>query len=189
MKKLDIKQLDEREVEIADALISLGLGRPVARTLAYLNNGDEKTSNELETGTGLRQPEVSIVMRLLKERDWINERDEKKPGKGRPYKIYSLKVGFKDIIAHLERQQRKAAEETQAKIEKLRELEPDFQGFIGYISKSSSSISNFFKISFCSLVKTVSFSISSPPIARVVFRILPISSRPSLTPSQPLEFI
>ncbi len=28
--------------------------------------------------------------RQLKEHDWINERDKKKPGKGRPYKIYSL---------------------------------------------------------------------------------------------------
>ncbi len=46
----------------------------------------------------------------------------------------------------------------------LVDLLPDFQGFIGYISKSSSSKPNFFKISFCSLVKTVSFSISSPPI-------------------------
>ncbi len=32
MKTLNIKQLDEKEEEIAEALISLGLGRPVART-------------------------------------------------------------------------------------------------------------------------------------------------------------
>ncbi len=122
MKKIDIKQLDEREVEISDALISLGLGRPVARTLAYFNNGDEATSVALEKGTGLRQPEVSIVMRYLKENDWINEREEKKPGKGRPYKIYSLKIEFKDIIAHLDKQQKKAVEEAQARIERLKEL-------------------------------------------------------------------
>ena len=77
MKKLD-GQLDENKEEIADALISIGLGRPVARTLAYLNNGDEATSDALEKGTGLRQPEVSIVMRQLKEHDWINERFEKR---------------------------------------------------------------------------------------------------------------
>ncbi|OGM10740.1 hypothetical protein A2Z22_00790 [Candidatus Woesebacteria bacterium RBG_16_34_12] len=62
MKKLD-GQLDEKKEEIADALISIGLGRPVARTLAYLNNGDEATSDALEMETGLRQPEVSIAMR------------------------------------------------------------------------------------------------------------------------------
>lgn len=122
MKKIKVNQLDEKEEEIADALKSLGLSRPVARTLAYLNNGDEAASVELETGTGLRQPEVSIVMRQLKERDWINERDEKKPGKGRPNKKYSLKVGFKEIIAQLENQQKKTVDEERAKIERLKEL-------------------------------------------------------------------
>jgi len=123
MKKLDIGQLDEKEEEIAYVLIALGLGRPAARTLVYLNNGDEATSVALGKGTGLCQPEVSIAMRELKERDWIKERDEKKKlGKGRPYKIYSLKVGFNDIINQLEKQQRKAVDEGQARIERLKEL-------------------------------------------------------------------
>jgi predicted transcriptional regulator len=122
MKKLNINQLDKKEEEIADALISLGLGRIVARTLAYLNNGDEATSVTLEKGTGLRQPEISIVMRQLKEHDWINERDENKIGKGRPYKIYSLKVGFKDIIAQIETEQKKAVNKAQATIERLKGL-------------------------------------------------------------------
>ena len=122
MVKRDIGQLGEKEEEIADALISLGLGRPVARILAYLNNGDEVTSVALENGTGLRQPEVSIAMKQLKDRDWINEREEKKPGKGRPFKIYLLKVGFNEIIAQLENQQKKVVDEAQAKIEQLREL-------------------------------------------------------------------
>jgi predicted transcriptional regulator len=76
----------------------------------------------LEQGSGLRQPEVSIAMRQLKERDWINERDEKKPGKGRPFKIYSLKVGFKDIIAQLETEQKKVAVAAQEKIKLLKKL-------------------------------------------------------------------
>lgn len=122
MKKLNINQLDEKQEEIADALISLGLGRLVARTLAYLNNGEEATSVALEMGAGMRQPEVSIAMRELKERDWINEREEKKPGKGRPNKIYSLKVGFNKIIVQLEEQQRKAVDEARMNIERLKEL-------------------------------------------------------------------
>ncbi len=122
MKKLDINQLDEKDEEIADALISLGLRRPVARVLAYLQQVNEVTSSGLETGTGLHQPEVSIATKQLKERDWINEREEKKPGKGRPYKIYALKVGFKEIIAQLEKQQRKAVDEAQANIERLKKL-------------------------------------------------------------------
>ena len=53
---------------------------------------------------------VSIAMKQLDPLDWIDENEEKKPGKGRPNKVYSLKVRFKDIIAHLEKQQKKAHE-------------------------------------------------------------------------------
>ena len=122
MKALTIKQLDETDEEIANMLNYLGMNRPVARTLSLLQNLNEATSVDLERGAGLHQPEVSIAMKQLKERDWIKEREEKKPGKGRPYKVYKLKVGFNDIIVQLEKQQRKAVDEAQAKIERLKEL-------------------------------------------------------------------
>jgi len=122
MKTLNIKQLDEKDEEIADALIAIGMSRNVARTLSYLQNVEKATSVELEKGARLHQPEVSIAMKQLKERNWVNEWEEKKPGKGRPYRIYSLKVGFNEIIAHLEKQQKKALDETQSKIERLRDF-------------------------------------------------------------------
>ncbi len=42
MKAL-IKQLDEKNEEIADVFISLGMSRPIARILSYLKNGNEIT--------------------------------------------------------------------------------------------------------------------------------------------------
>ncbi len=122
MKSLTIRQLDEKDEEIADALISLGMSQNVARILSYLQSENEITSVELEREAGLRQPEVSLAMKELEKRDWINEREEKKPGKGRPYRIYSLKVGFNDIIAQIEKQKKKAVNETLSKIERLKEL-------------------------------------------------------------------
>ena len=115
-------QLDEKDEEIADVLTSLGLSRPIAKTLSYLKDLKEATSTELERVTGLRQPEVSIAMRDLKERDWISEREEKRPGKGRPYKIYSLKTSFKDITAYFEEQTMKEFNEMQLTIKRLKEL-------------------------------------------------------------------
>ncbi len=106
--QLEKQQFNEKDEEIADALISLGLGRNVAMTLAYMQNTNFAISIDLERAARLGQPEVNIAMRQLKERDWISEREEKNIGKGRPIKIYSLKVGFNDIIAQLENQQRKA---------------------------------------------------------------------------------
>ena len=59
MKKLNINQFDEKEEEIADALISLGMTRTVAMTLAYMQNTNSATSIELEQSARLRHPEVS----------------------------------------------------------------------------------------------------------------------------------
>ncbi len=122
MKAIKVKQLDEKDEEIADALISLGMSRNVALTLAYMQNANSATSVELERSARLHQPEVSIAIKQLKERDWVNEREEKKPGKGRPYKIYSLKVRFNDIITQLEKQQKETVNGAEKKIERLREL-------------------------------------------------------------------
>ena len=122
MKKLNINQLDDSDEEVAEILISSGMSRPVARTLTYLKKVDTATSIDLERVTGLRQPEVSIAMRQLNPFDWIEENEEKKPGKGRPNKIYSLKVRFKDIIVHLEKEQKKAIDDGIASIELLKEL-------------------------------------------------------------------
>jgi predicted transcriptional regulator len=48
MKKLDINQLDDSDEKVAEILISSGLSRPVARTLAYLRKVDTATSIDLE---------------------------------------------------------------------------------------------------------------------------------------------
>ncbi len=80
MKNISMKQHDDKDEKIADALIALGMSRSVARTLSFLQNADEATAVELEKGAGLHQPEVSIAMKELKERGWIVEREEKKPG-------------------------------------------------------------------------------------------------------------
>ncbi len=122
MKTLNINQLDDSDEEISDILISSGLSRPVARTLTYLQKVDTATSIDLERGTGLRQPEVSIAMRQLDPFDWIEEKEEKKPGKGRPNKVYSLKVRFKDIITHIEKQHKKEIDDGMASIKRLKEL-------------------------------------------------------------------
>ena len=103
--------VNKNDEKNADALISLGMNKNAAMALTFLQNMNSVTSVELERGAMLRQPEVSVVMKLLRERDWINEREEKKAGKGRPNKIYSLKVQFNDIIAQLEKQQKKAVDE------------------------------------------------------------------------------
>ena len=52
-------------------------------------------------GTSMRQPEVSIAMRALRQNNWIEEHEVKREGKGRPMKVYKLTVPIEEIIQAL----------------------------------------------------------------------------------------
>lgn len=122
MKDYTVKVLDDRDLEFIEALRSLGVQRNVAALVTYLSNTKEVSSREIEMGTGLRQPEVSIGMRYLRQNGWIEERDVKGEGKGRPMKVYTLKVSIDDIIKHFEDQKLKESAKAMESIRKLREL-------------------------------------------------------------------
>jgi predicted transcriptional regulator len=86
-------KMGDVEYEMVELLRRLNINRPVAYTLACLSKGDEISSQCIEMVSGLRQPEVSIAMRYLRENNWVEMREEKKnQGKGRPVKLYKLTV-------------------------------------------------------------------------------------------------
>ncbi len=99
---IDFK-MGEVEYEMVDLLRRLNINRPVALTLACLSKGEEISSQNIEMVSGLRQPEVSIAMRYLRENEWVQMREEKKnQGKGRPIKLYRLTVPMEKIINRIE---------------------------------------------------------------------------------------
>lgn len=96
-------KMGEVEYEMVELLRRLNINRPVALTLACLSKGEEISSQCIEMVSGLRQPEVSIAMRYLRENDWVDMREEKKnQGKGRPVKLYKLTVQMETIISTIE---------------------------------------------------------------------------------------
>jgi predicted transcriptional regulator len=122
---LEISAASDQKVErdeFASILMKVGLKRNVAKVLTYLAGVAEATSREIEIGSDLRQPEVSIAMREIRKLDWIIERDEKNPGKGRPYRIYRLNKSLPEIISHLEDVKSKESERIMRQIEKLKSL-------------------------------------------------------------------
>lgn len=122
LRNLPLPAHNVESEEFASILMKIGMKRNVAKVLTYLVCANEATSKEIEMGSNLRQPEVSIAMRELKNLDWISERDEKKPGKGRPYRIYKLRKGLYDIIDYLEQIKRDETEAAMTKIQRLKEL-------------------------------------------------------------------
>jgi predicted transcriptional regulator len=66
MKASKVKTLDDRDREFAETLQKLGVEQNVAAMITYLMNVDKATSREIEIGTDLRQPEVSICAKTLR---------------------------------------------------------------------------------------------------------------------------
>ena len=120
MKNYEVKVLDENDHIFIETLKNLGMSRNVATMMAYLMNVDEASSREIEMSTGLRQPEVSLAMRLLCNQSWVSVHSEKKPGKGRPIKIYSLAAPVDEIISYYEDKIYKESQATISAIKKLK---------------------------------------------------------------------
>ena len=120
MKDSEVKMLDEDDQIFIKTLSNLGMSRNVATTMAYLMNVDEASSREIEISTGLRQPEVSLAMKLMCNKSWVNMRSEKKPGKGRPMKMYSLATPVDEIISYYEDKIYKESQATISAIKKLK---------------------------------------------------------------------
>ncbi len=123
MKELSIQVMGDREHEISDLLQSLELSKIVSKTVACLANTAEMTSRELEAAAGIRQPEVSAAMRVLRAKEWVVEREEKKKlGKGRPVKVYRLNILLHDIVETLEKEKISSDKEMMSDLARLREL-------------------------------------------------------------------
>src|SRR3990170_3246503 len=100
-------RLSRRDETLVDLLIETGLSRNIAKTLVFLSKREETTSVEIEKATALRQPEVSIAMQELRRRKWVEKRDIKREGKGRPVHSNKLSIPFDKIIEIVESEERK----------------------------------------------------------------------------------
>ncbi len=115
--------MSEKEYEIVELLRKLDINRPVALTLACLSGGDEITSREIEKCSSLRQPEVSIAMRYLRDNNWVEIREEKKTeGKGRPVKLYRLVTPLDEIVRTIEQKVMMESRSVLNNIERLKRL-------------------------------------------------------------------
>jgi len=115
-------QLDPQDEKIAHVFANLGMPKNLAKTLMYIAQVDECRSSEIERGSNLRQPEVSIAMQHLQEKGWIEKRDLRKKGKGRPVHIYKLKAPLANIIKSFEQEKLQEVEAVKKDLSKLKNL-------------------------------------------------------------------
>jgi predicted transcriptional regulator len=122
IKQSTVKVLDDKDMEFVNALRNLRVSKNVATLITFLASADEATSREIELGTRMRQPEVSIGMRGLRQNNWIEEHEVKAEGKGRPTKVYKLNVPIEKIIQHYEEQKSQEAAQTMQAIQRPKEI-------------------------------------------------------------------
>ena len=122
MRESTVKILDDKDIEFVETLRSLGVPRNVATLITFLANVDEASSREIEMGSDLRQPEVSIAMRTLRDNQWIEEKEIKREGKGRPMKVYSLRASIDTIIKHFEDEKLHESAQAMESIQRLKQL-------------------------------------------------------------------
>lgn len=122
IRNITICVADEKDLEFVQGLQSLGINRNVARVITYLHDMNERSSRNIEIATGLRQPEISMAMRTLRERGWVTEQEIKSNGKGRPQKIYALRSTIDEIIKYYETEKSQESARTMDAIQRLKEL-------------------------------------------------------------------
>ena len=115
--------LSEVNDKLAKYLIISDIPRSVAYTLVYIRDKGEITSVEIERETGLRQPEVSIAMQWLRRKGWINKRNMKKEGKGRPIHGYRLSKDFNEILEEIIQELSNKISEINLNIEQLKSFQ------------------------------------------------------------------
>ncbi len=111
----------EKEEDLANLLIEIGTKRNIAKVIVFLANTPEATSRDIERGTDLRQPEVSVAMQYLIGLDWVSSRESRAESKGRPVKIYELARPINEIMDSIELEKKKEAGRQLELIGKLRE--------------------------------------------------------------------
>jgi predicted transcriptional regulator len=120
MRQEIIHYFTEKEEEFANLLIEIGMKKNVAKLLVFLANKPTATSREIERGTDLRQPEVSIAVGYLAGQGWITTEESPSTGKGRPCKFFTLAVPVEKIIIALEKEKTAEAKSQLALVRKMK---------------------------------------------------------------------
>jgi predicted transcriptional regulator len=111
-----------KEREIMDLMISLGVSRNVSKVTMFLSKSGEARSKNIENAVDLRQSEVSIVIKRLKDKGWVLSKSIRKPGKGRPTQLYKLRYSLRRIIKEIESDKLREIDSIKKEIGQLKRL-------------------------------------------------------------------
>ena len=121
MKERTNDVFDENDERAVELFTDLGMPKNLAKTLMYICQVNECRSTDIEQGADLRQPEVSVAMQELRKRGWVEKRDLKKKGKGRPVHVYQPTTSLGEILTSFEQEKMQEMESIKTNITELRD--------------------------------------------------------------------
>jgi len=122
MKQKNVYKLDKDEGKAIQLFVHLGMPKNLAKTLLYISQFEECKCADVEQGTDMRQPEVSVAMQELRRRGWVKKQDLKKEGKGRPVHIYKPTKDLSEILNVFEQEKLKEVETVKNDISTLKSI-------------------------------------------------------------------
>lgn len=132
MRRATVCILDDDDYELAAAIQKTGLHKNSSWILVYLLRTRTGKSKDIQNGTGLDQPTVSIHLRPLIEKGWVRKEEIKTPGKGAPHIVYSLAMPPAYLLETIETELEKKLSEEQTRVAslcmKLREARKSMEG-------------------------------------------------------------
>ena len=122
MKQKNVYTLDKEDDKVIQLFVKLGMPKNLMKTLICISQFNECKGADVERGTDLRQPEVSIAMQELQRRGWVKKRDMKKKGKGRPVHIYTITADLTEIMTTFGQEKLKEVESVKKDISELKSI-------------------------------------------------------------------
>jgi predicted transcriptional regulator len=121
MRQEKVQYFTETEEEFIDLLVQIGLKKNVARVMVFLAGNPQATTAEIERGTDMSQPEMSLAVKRLMELEWVRNREARSPSEGRPVKIYELAKSRKEILDAIHATKKDQMNHQMALVRKLRD--------------------------------------------------------------------
>ena len=111
-----------KDREIINLMVSLGMPKNMSKMTVFLARVGEASSRDIENSIDMKQSEVSIATKRLRENDWVKSRSIRKPSKGRPTQMYKLRYSMRRILKDIEAAKLAEMEATKKQISQLKRL-------------------------------------------------------------------
>lgn len=115
-------KFDANDKKMIKLLNSIGINKNTSKILIFFFHTKETISAQLERILELRQPEVSVALRALIQKEWLIKTNIKKGCKGRPTYAYRLVLTPQTVIRKIIQSKQKEIKKLNKNIECLAKL-------------------------------------------------------------------